>query len=245
MWYPMPTSLWFTAADQHDDEHGYVCCSTCITDFAKWSGIGVSKWQRMHTPAQWMRYPQESWRISLTRSRELIELAEDLGAKAAKEVARKAAKRKRDESAPPAPPAPAESVMLSPSVASQVVESFSHTEEFLDNLLSHAQSAQQNAAHQNIDPAEPQNVLGPFAPAMPQNVLGPFAPAMPQNVLGPFAPAMPQPQNVLAPITQLSAADAQHLTQTLAKLEKLDDWIATALVEVRYVQKVVRNILRR
>ena len=28
---PMPTSLWFTAVDQHDDDHGYVCCSTCIT----------------------------------------------------------------------------------------------------------------------------------------------------------------------------------------------------------------------
>ena len=64
----MPTSLWFTSADHHDDEHGYVCCSTCITDFTKMSGIPINKWIRMHTPAQWMRYPEETWKFSLHRS---------------------------------------------------------------------------------------------------------------------------------------------------------------------------------
>ena len=232
----MPTSLWFTTVDQHDDDHGYVCCSTCITDFAKWSGIGVAKWQRLHTPAQWMCYPLEAWRISLTRSRNLLKLQQELGAKAAKAVARK---RKRHEPAAPEPAAAADdgSVILDQNATSQVMSAFSQTEDFLDSLLQHAHAqslqtpVQQNVLTPPIDPAVPQNVLGPIDPAVTQNVLGPIDPAVPQNVLG--------------PIIQLSVADTRRLNQALTKLEKLSEWIATALVEVLYVENVVRKILRR
>ena len=86
-----------------------------------------------------MHYPQEAWQISLTRSHKLLKLQEELGARAAKAVARK---RKRQEPAAPAPAAAPvdESVILDRSVASQMMSAFSHTEDFLDSLLQHAQS---------------------------------------------------------------------------------------------------------
>ena len=117
------------------------------------------------------------------------------------------------------------------------MSAFSQTEDFLDSLLQHAHAqslqtpVQQNVLTPPIDPAVPQNVLGPIDPAVTQNVLGPIDPAVPQNVLG--------------PIIQLSVADTRRLNQALTKLEKLSEWIATALVEVLYVENVVRKILRR
>ena len=249
----MPTSLWFTAADHHDDDHGYVCCSTCITDYTKWSGVPVDKWQRLHTPAQWMRYPRQSWRISIERSRSLKALQEEVGTKAASKAAKSWRKRKRTPISTTAAPAPAPasapaSVVLDASVASQVVSTFSHCEDFLDNLLLQAHAIQ--AAQQN-DPTPassvPRNDLTPATsdagmPSVPQNMLA----SVPQNVVSPFAPLHPITPNPVAPVTttQLSAADTLKLSQSLAKLEKLSEWIATALVEVRSVEKVVRNILR-
>ena len=236
----MPTSLWFTAAYDHDDDHGYLCCSTCITDYTKWSGVPVAKWQRLHTPAQWMRYPEEAWRISIVRSQQLRELQDEVGAKAASKASKAARKRKRTTAAPA--PAVAAPVVLDPSVASQVVSTFSHCEDFLDNLLAQAQRL----------PTVPRNDLTPtttdaVVPTVPQNVLGTIDTTVPQNVVSPFAPLGPITPNPVAPVTttQLSAADTRQLSQSLAKMEKLSEWIATALVEVRSVENVVRNILRR
>ena len=267
----MPMSLWFTADDHHDDDHGYVCCSTCITDYTKWSGVPVSKWQRLHTPAQWMRYPLQSWQISIERRRSLKALQEQVGTKAASKAAKSWRKRKRTPSsttaAPvpdtlqvPAPasasgssvlptsvaPAPASasgSIVLPTSVASQVVSAFSHCEEFLDNLLLQAHACHTYDMQQN-DPTPPSSVpRNDLTPATTDAAMA----SVPLNVVSPLAPLHPITPNPVMPVTttQLSAADTLQLSQSLAKLEKLREWIATALVEVRSVEKVVRNILRR
>ena len=172
-----------------------------------------------------MCYPLEEWWISLTRSRNLLKLQQELGAKAAKAVA-----RKRHEPAAPEPAVdPADgSVILDRNATSQVMSAFSQTEDFLDSLLQHAHAqslqtpVQQNVLTPPIDPAVPQNVFGPIDPVVPQNVLGPIDPAVPENFLG--------------PITQLSVVETRHLNQALTKLEKLSEWIDTAFVEVWYVE---------
>lgn len=83
-----------------------------------------------------MSYPEEVWKISLTKICNLQKLYDELGDKAAKAAARK---RKWSAAAPSPDVVPAD-VILDRSVTSQVVTTFSHTEDFLDNLLAHAQS---------------------------------------------------------------------------------------------------------
>ena len=221
--YPMPTSLWFTSADHHDDEHGYVCCSTYITDFTKWSGIPIAKWIRMHTPSEWMQYPESTWKYSLNRSfrlkNDVMSAKNTKGSKGP--VARK---RKRTPKSPKS-----DQVLVDRDAVSQVVAAFSHTDTFLDNLMAVARQQPQNV----LGPPVPQNVLGPFVPPVPQNVLGPFVPPVPQNVLDPKPP------------TRLNEADSQRLAQALAKVDKLEQWISTALKEVHHVGKVMHSILER
>ena len=126
-------------------------------------------------------------------------------------------------------------VLVDRSVVGQVVSTFSHTEDLLE-------VDQQNVLGP-IVPAVQQNVLSPIAPAVQQNMLGRIVPAVQQNVLSPIAPAVQQ--NMLGRIapTRLSGSDSRRLAQALTKLDKFDKWIVTALVEVRYVRKVLRSIL--
>ena len=234
---PMPTSLWFTAADNIDDDNGYLCCSTCINDFIKWSGVAPSKWQRMHTPAQWMRYPEQSWRISLVRSKLLRKEHEELGPKAAKAASSKSTKRKRPAAAAAARKQKKGEVVLPASVAAQMVATCTHADMFLDNLLAVAN------AQPPVQPV-PQNVLNPDP--VPQNVLSHFDPSVPQNVMSPFALA-PINQNPVAPTTTavLTGEDIRALSLSLDKMEELSQWTTTALGQMQSVQAVLRKILRR
>lgn len=262
----MPTSLWFTCADQHHDEHGYVCCSTCVTDFMKWSGIPRDKWQRLHTPSVWGAYPEESWLPSLKRSSHLKKMKETFGTKA---VTKMRTKRKRDTAKPKAKEP---TITVEQSVATQMVSTLSHTGHFLDSLVARASRVQAYQAQQQNDLMQKndlmQNDLSALVPAaeqltalttpIPDNVFGSGSAPAPemspaqtvrQNVLGPIAPAVQQ--NVLGPIvpqhsaSALPPGDRLRLAQAMAKLDKLDEWIATALKEVRYVRTVVHDILKR
>ena len=175
------------------------------------------------------------------RSRQLRKLQEEHGAKAAKAASTKSAKRKRPAAAARKRKQrmvkPGE-VVLDPSVAAQMVATCTHADAFLDNLLAVAN------AQTPVQPL-PQNMLtpAPVAP-IPQNVLSSFDPSVPQNVMSPFAPLNQFP---VAPTTTtvLTGEDIRELSQSLDKMEKLSEWITTALGQVQSVKAVLRKILRR
>ena len=190
------------------------------------------------------------------RSRQLRKLQEEHGAKAAKAASTKSAKRKRPAAAARKRKQrmvkPGE-VVLDPSVAAQMVATCTHADAFLDNLLAVAnaqtpvQPLPQNMVANAQTPVQPlpQNMLtpAPVAP-IPQNVLSSFDPSVPQNVMSPFAPLNQFP---VAPTTTtvLTGEDIRELSQSLDKMEKLSEWITTALGQVQSVKAVLRKILRR
>ena len=175
----MPVSFWFTSADQHDDEHGYVCCSTCISDFTKLSGIPVDRWERFHTPQEWGRYPEKSWGPSLARTSHLQQAPVKVKAKA-----------------------PVEAKATAPVEA---------------KATAHKRKREEHDEHEHF-------VI------------------IPHNAL-PRLPTVPQRKLRETGETRLSTENRRSLNRALAKLDKLDTWIATVLVETRHVRKVVNDIL--
>ena len=104
----------------------------------------------------------------------------------------------------------------------------------------------------DLTPAMPSNDLTPAMPndldtSVPLHELGPIDTAVPQNVLSPFAPLHPISPDPVAPVTttRLTAEDTRELSQSLARIRKLNGWIATALVEVQALERSVSKILHR
>ena len=63
-------SMWFAFSGDEDD-HGYLCCSTCVTNLVTMSGIRRSQWHKVILK-EYRRYPECSWAMSLFRTNTLL-----------------------------------------------------------------------------------------------------------------------------------------------------------------------------
>ena len=64
--------MWFAFSNEIDD-HGYLCCSGCVTDVVKLSGIPRLCWISL-TSKECRMHPNIDWVASLKRTTELLNL---------------------------------------------------------------------------------------------------------------------------------------------------------------------------
>ena len=64
-------SMWFAFSGDEDD-HGYICCSMCVTTLVKMSGIRRrDQWSKVILK-EYRRYPEHAWLASLLRTNTLL-----------------------------------------------------------------------------------------------------------------------------------------------------------------------------
>ena len=64
--------MWFTQQDDHIDDHGYYCCSGCVTQVVKLSGVRRKHWYKLYQPKDYQKYPMISWYESKQRTLHLL-----------------------------------------------------------------------------------------------------------------------------------------------------------------------------
>ena len=153
--------MWFCQDDGHPDNHGYICCSACISWFVRRTGLGQSAWEKFYTPTDYRVYPKREWEESRLRSANFV-IAEDQPRRVRRPVRRRlqstARRRPRDlqseAAAVPAPTAVASDDDMVITLTNQVFM------EFVNTLNTHVRATLRSAcADAGVDDATSARIL--------------------------------------------------------------------------------------